>query len=553
LSEGLLLGIDAGTTAVKAALFDHELRPVAEARRAVAVTHPRAGWVEQDPELILAAVLDAVAEVLERARGREILAAGLDHQGESVLAWDRDSGRALTPVIVWQDKRQEALLAAIAATEDGARVAERSGMPLDPYFSAGKLAWLLANDEAVQRARAAGTLRLGTVDAFLVDRLGGRFATDLSTASRTQLLARDGRDWDEELLATFGVRREWLPALGPSFGALGELRHERWPVALALTAQLVDQQAALAGSGAVRAGELKASYGTGVFVLGRTREAVRADGLLPTVAWAAPDAAGQVVEVAHALDGGVFAAGSLLDWLATGLGLAPDAAALAAAAAAVGDSGGVTILPALSGLGAPWWRPGAHGVIAGLHAGVRVGHVGHAALEAIAWRVADIVGAFATTNPVELVRVDGGLTNDETLLQIQADALGVALSVGPADTTVLGAAMLAGVGAGAFASVEDAAARLPAARVIEPRASPQERAAHRERTRRSPRTPPPRAPPGLPRCARARGSRASARHRSRARAAAPLHARGRPSRGSRGRAPPARAARPGHPAGRARV
>jgi glycerol kinase len=483
VSSGLLLGIDEGTTAVKAALFDCDLRPVAEARRAVPVTHPRPGWVEQDPELIVQAVIDAVAEVLERADGREVLAAGLDHQGESVLAWDRDSGRALTPVIVWQDKRQDALLAGIGETPGGARVLERSGLPLDPYFSAGKLAWLLANDEAVRGAREAGTLRLGTVDAFLLERLGGRFATDLSTASRTQLLACGGRDWDEELLDVFGVRREWLPALGPSFGSLWELRHERWPLALTLAAQLVDQQAALAGSGAVRAGELKASYGTGVFVLGRTREPVRAGGLLPTVAWGAPDATGNIGEIAHALDGGVFAAGSLLDWLAAGLGLAPDPAALADSAAEVSDSAGVMLLPALAGLGAPWWRPDAHGVIAGLHAGVRPAHIARAALEAIAWRVADIVEAFAAAGPVELVRVDGGLTNDETLLQIQADALGLPLTVGPPDTTVLGAAMLAGVGVGVFASVEEAALRLAPGRTIAPRADPRWRAETRARWR----------------------------------------------------------------------
>ncbi len=495
MSDGLLLGIDEGTTAVKAALFDLDLRPVAEARRPVPVTHPQPGWVEQDPELILQAVVEAVAEVLEHSGGRAIVAAGLDHQGESVLAWDARSGSALTPVIVWQDKRQQALLSELAGSDGGrdigARVTERSGLPLDPYFSAGKLAWLLTHDEAVRRAREAGTLRMGTVDAFLTDRLGGRFATDLSTASRTQLLAAGGRDWDEELLAAFGIEREWLPALGPSFGALGELRHERWPVALALAAQLVDQQAALAGSGAVREGELKATYGTGVFVLGRTREPVTASGLLPTVAWAAPtrgDAADagarpRIGDVFHALDGGVFAAGSLLDWLAGGLGLAADAPALAATAASVSDSAGVMLLPALAGLGAPWWSSGAHGVIAGLHPAVGPAHVARAALEAIAWRVADIVEAFAAVTPVQQVLVDGGLTNDETLLRIQADALGLPLAVGRADTTVLGAAMLAGVGAGVFESVEQAATRLPRGRVTEPRVDQRERTARRERWR----------------------------------------------------------------------
>jgi glycerol kinase len=437
VSGGLLLGIDDGTTAVKVALFDLELRAVAEARRPVPVTHPHPGWVEQDPELILEAVVNAVAEVLEHTRGRKIVAAGLDHQGESTLAW------------------------------------------------------LLAHDDAVGRAREAGTLRMGTVDAFLTDRLGERFATDLSTASRTQLLAVGGRDWDEQLLTAFDISREWLPALGPSFGALGELRHERWPVALPLAAQLVDQQAALAGSGAVRPGELKATYGTGVFVLGRTREPVTASGLLPTVAWAAPsdvDAAGTgeqsgIGEVSHALDGGVFAAGSLLEWLATGLGLAADAPSLAAAAASVPDSAGVMVLPALAGLGAPWWRPDAHGVIAGLHPAVRPAHIARAALEAIAWRVADIVEAAGAVAPIQRVLVDGGLTNSETLLRIQADALGLPLTVGRPDTTVLGAAMLAGVGGGVLASIEEAAARLPQGSVSEPRGDQRERNAQRERWR----------------------------------------------------------------------
>jgi len=477
VSEALLLGIDEGTTAVKAALFDRELHTVAEARRPLAVSHPHPAWVEQDPELILQAVVDAVAEVLEHAAGREIIAAGLDHQGESVLAWDAGSGQPLTAVIVWQDKRQESMLAEIDPS-----VAQRSGLPLDPYFSAGKLAWLLANDQAVRAARNAGTLRLGTVDAFLTDRLAGHFATDLSTASRTQLLAAGGHDWDEQLLAAFALQREWLPALSPSYGLLGELRHERWPVALPLRAQLVDQQAALAGSGAVRTGELKATYGTGVFVLGRTPQSVvGASGLLPTIAWAAPSTDGTIAKIAHALDGGVFAAGSLLDWLAEGLGLAADARALAASAASVSDSAGVMMLPALAGLGAPWWDPGARGVIAGLHPAVRPAHIGRAALEAIAWRVADIVEAMAAVTPVERLHVDGGLTNSRTLLQIQADILGLPLSVGRADCTVLGAAMLAGVGAGVFDSIDHAAQLLPSGETVNPSEAVTDRVEQRAR------------------------------------------------------------------------
>lgn len=473
VSGPLLLGIDEGTTAVKAALFDERLQAVAEARRPLATAHPSPGWVEQDPAEVLAAVEETVAEVLAGVEPGTPVLAGLAHQGESVLAWDAAAGEPLTPIVVWQDKRQQQLL-----EEVDADVASRSGLPLDPYFSAGKLAWLVANDQGVRRAADRGTLRMGTVDVFLTDRLGGRFATDLSTASRTQLLAIGGRDWDEHLLRAFGLKRSWLPAVGPTYGALGELRSRAWRHPLRLHAQLVDQQAALAGAGAIAPGLAKATYGTGVFVLARTDGPRRAPGLLPTIAWA--DAEGAV---AHALDGGVFAAGSLLEWLAGGLGLAPDPAELASLAASVPDSSGVSVLPALAGLGSPWWEPSARGVIAGLHGGVRAPHVARAALEAIAQRVADVVEAMAGEVAIERLLVDGGLTNDETLLQIQADALGLELSVGRADTTVLGAALLAAVGGGVFSSLEQAAALLPARRAVRPRTADTGRREARERWR----------------------------------------------------------------------
>ena len=466
----LLLGIDEGTTAVKAGLFDAGLEPLGIARRPVATMHPAPDRVEQDPAEVLDAVCDAVAEVLEGTPPDVPVFAGLAHQGESVLAWEAGAGTPLSPIVVWQDKRQQSLLERL----DPAAV-EPSGLPLDPYFSAGKLAWLVEHDGAVAEAAARGVLRLGTVDAYLTDRLGGRFATDLSTASRTQLLAVGGRDWDGRLLELFGLHREWLPALGPTFGALGRLRSARWGRELELRAQLVDQQAALAGSGAVRPGEAKATYGTGVFVLARTSAPATAEGLLPTVAWAAPGASGDIGEVAYALDGGVFTAGALLEWLAGPLGLASDVPALTRAAGQVPDSAGVRVLPALAGLGSPWWQPDARGVIAGLHGGVEPAHIARAALEGIAWRVVDVVEAMASHVPLAALRVDGGLTGDETLVQIQADALGLPLAVGRAETTVLGAAMLAGVGAGVFESVEQAASGLAPERTVLPRADPAER------------------------------------------------------------------------------
>src|SRR5919204_6698971 len=359
----LLLGIDEGTTGVKAALFDEDLRTVREARRDKVNRHPKPGWVEQDPEEVLDTVVDAVAELL--ADRPDVAACGLDHQGESVLAWDAESGRALTPIVTWQDKRSQTVLDRLEAEGRADSVRERSGMPLDPYFSAGKLAWLLEHDAAVARALDAGTLRLGTVDSFLCDRLGAGLRTDASTASRTQLGAPD---WDPALLELFGVPGDALPAIADTAGDLGALRHDAWPVELPLRARLVDQQAALAGAGCVEPGLVKATYGTGVFVLAHAggERPGPGGGLLPTVAWRVAG------NVEWAIDGGVFTAGALLDWLSRDLGLAPDPGALAAQAATVNDTDGVKVLPALSGLGAPWWRPAARAVIAGLTSGSRV-------------------------------------------------------------------------------------------------------------------------------------------------------------------------------------
>jgi glycerol kinase len=399
-----LLGIDEGTSAVKAVVYDTELRPIAEARQEKRLHHPRPGWVEQDGEEVLTAVTRAVADVLQLARERdssaEIAAAGLDHQGESVLAWDAERGEALTPIVTWQDKRSQEVLDQLETDGRAEVVRERSGMPLDPYFSAGKLAWLLEHDSAVAAARNTGTLRLGTVDSWICDRLGAGFATDPSTASRTQLGAPE---WDDELLAVFGVPRDSLPAIEDTAGELGTLRHDSWPVDLPLRARCVDQQAALAGAGCVVPGRVKATYGTGVFVL------------------------------AHAE-----------------------------------DSNGVRVLPALAGVGAPWWRPDARGVIAGLTSGTRPAHVARAAFEAIAWRVADITATVAEAIDLDVLRVDGGLTRSANLLQLQADAAGVPVQTTAVDATAAGAAALAAVGAGIWPSTEAIADHIPVGERTEP-------------------------------------------------------------------------------------
>jgi glycerol kinase len=460
LAMSLLVGIDEGTSAVKAILFDADLQPLREARREKPLHHPRPGWVEQDPEDVVTAVAEAVAEVLADAPG-EVAACGLDHQGESVLAWEADTGRALTPIVTWQDKRSQDVLDRLDRNGLAERIKEVSGLPLDPYFSAGKLAWLLEHDEAVARAREAGNLRMGTVDSFLCDRLGAGFATDPATASRTQLGAPE---WDPELLEIFGVPREVLPEIADTAGDLGALHHESWPAELPLRARCPDQQAALAGAGCVVPGRTKATYGTGVFVLANvgTERPAGTGGLLPTVAWRVGG------QVDWALDGGVFTAGALVEWLARDLGLAPDAASLVGLATEVDDAGGVRVLPALAGLGAPWWRPSARAVVAGLTGGSRPAHLARATLEAIAWRVADILELIKQETPVEVLRVDGGLTREPLLLQLQADFSGTAVEPGAVDATATGAAALAAVGTGVWSGVAAIAERIPAGDRFEP-------------------------------------------------------------------------------------
>jgi glycerol kinase len=454
-----LLGVDEGTSAVKAVLFDADLHQIAEARREKALSHPKPGWVEQDPEEVLETVTQAIAEVLQEAEGDVVM--GLDHQGESVLAWDAESGKPLTPIVTWQDKRSQEVLERVEAEGRADEVREKSGMPLDPYFSAGKLTWLLEHDDAVGKARDAGTLRLGTVDSFLCDRLGAGFATDPATASRTQLGAPE---FDPALLEIFGVPAEALPEIADTAGDLGVLRHDSWPIELPLRARCPDQQAALAGAGCVEPGLAKATYGTGVFLLAHAGDERPAPsgGLLPTVAWRIGG------RVEWALDGGVFTAGALLEWLSRDLGLADDPAALAAAAEQVDDAGGVRVLPALAGMGAPWWRSDARAVIAGATSGTRPAHIARAAFEAIAWRVADVLVAVRETVPVEVLRVDGGLTRSQLLLHLQADAGGVGVQPGAVDATAAGAAALAAVGSGVWKSTLEIGERIPVGERVDP-------------------------------------------------------------------------------------
>jgi glycerol kinase len=461
MTPPLLLGVDEGTTGVKAALFDERLQPVAEARRDKVNRHPEEGWVEQDGAEVLDAVVGAIGELLADPPG-EVVACGLDHQGESILAWDAESGEPLSPIVVWQDKRSQQVLDRM--TEHEPEIKQLSGLPFDPYFSAAKIAWLLEHDEGVQRARDAGTLRMGTVDSFLCDRLGAGFATDASTASRTQLHTLGKPGFDPKLCELFGIPPEILPEVRDTAGELGTLRHDSWPIELPLRGQVVDQQAALAGAACVVPGRVKATYGTGVFVLAHVGDEIPrpAGGLLPTVAWRIDG------RTEYALDGGVFAAGAMLEWMCNELGMAEDPPALSKLAREADGSAGARVLPGLAGIGAPWWRPDARAVLAGIYGGTTGANVARAALEGIAWRVADIVAAIRDSVDVDVLRVDGGLTNEPLMLQLQADAIGAPVEAAGADATVLGSAALAAVGAGMLGSVAELPDLLPPDRRVEP-------------------------------------------------------------------------------------
>lgn len=469
-----LLGIDQGTTGTKAVLFDEQLRVVDEAYQPIRVEHPRSGWVHQDPEELVESIGLTVEKVLPD--DGEVIGAGLDNQGETIVAWDRESGEALAPAIVWQDKRSLEIVDRLAAGTEGKHIIGRSRLPLDPYFSASKFRWLLEHAAAVQESAQRGALVLATSDVWLRHRLGAEVATDPSTASRTQLLNLASASWDEELLRAFQLTADAMPQIRPTAGDLGHLSHPSWSIKIPLRASLVDQQAALAGHGCFAPGQVKATYGTGVFVLTNAGfELPEISGLLPTIAWQLGGG------LTYAVDGGVFAAGTVIDWLRDELGVFTDAAQTEGMATSVPDAGGVRFLPALAGLGAPWWRSDATGIIAGLRASTKKAQIVRAALEGIAQRVADIVERIRERFDVPSMSIDGGLTKNAFLVQYQADLLGIPM-VRPAtaEATALGAAALAAIGAGAASGLGDLASRLRPIQAIEPQRSPEWRRQQRQ-------------------------------------------------------------------------
>ncbi|WP_375404204.1 FGGY family carbohydrate kinase [uncultured Sphingomonas sp.] len=447
-----LLVIDEGTTSTRAMLFRPTGECVASEAAPLTQHYPRPGWVEHDAVEIWRRSVHVAGVMVARAGGAErILGVGITNQRETIVFWNRDTGEPLAPAIVWQDRRTADFCRALRDAKHEPAVQAKTGLLLDPYFSGSKIGWALR--EWPDLAAAGDRLAVGTVESWLVWKLtGGLHVTDATNAGRTALMDLDTGDWDHGLLDLFGVPRAHLPEIVDCAGRFGETRAFGPPIPIRGLAG--DQQAASIGQACLAPGETKATFGTGAFILTHTGRKLRSDHrLLSTVAWQLGG------ERAYALEGSVFVAGSLVQWLRDQLGLISEAEETEALARSVPDNGGVYLVPALSGLGAPWWRPDARASISGLSFAATKAHIARAALEAQGHQAHDLKTAFAADGQDwATLRIDGGMVANDWLAQDLADMLALPVERPRfTETTALGAAMLAGVGVGLFASLDEAA------------------------------------------------------------------------------------------------
>jgi glycerol kinase len=463
-----ILVLDAGTTSTRAILFAADGTLVRTAQRELTQHYPRPGWVEHDAGEIWDKTLACAREAIGDD-GACVAAIGITNQRETVVAWDRTSGEPLARAIVWQDRRTADFCATLKESGQEAEVQARTGLLLDPYFSATKMRWMLDNDEAVRGANERSDLAFGTVESWLVFKLAqGAHVSDASNASRTLLLPLDEGQFDAGLCDLFGVPHSSLPRVVDTHGALAECSSEWFGRTIPICGLVGDQQSATIGQACLAPGETKATYGTGAFVLTNNGAAIprSTHRLLGTVLC---QTNGQRV---YAIEGAAFVAGSLIQWLRDGLGLIASAAETEELARSIPDSGEVVIVPALAGLGAPHWLPEARGVIAGLSFASDRAQLARAALEAMAHQTHDLAAAFAADGaPWSMLRIDGGMAANDWMAQDLADMLGIAVERPDfVETTALGAAFCAAVGAGLYPTLDDAAqAMRGAARCFSPR------------------------------------------------------------------------------------
>ncbi|MCS6952270.1 MAG: glycerol kinase GlpK [Bryobacterales bacterium] len=473
-----ILALDEGTTSARAALYDEGGRRVAMESVPIQCVYPQLGWVEQDPEGIWEAQLEAARRVLTRTgiRATAVAAVGITNQRETTIVWERASGKPVAPAIVWQCRRTADYCERLGAGPAGARITALTGLVVDAYFSASKIRWILDHVPEAERRARDGELLFGTVDTWLAWKLsrGALHVTDPSNASRTMLMNLVSGTWDPELLEIFGVPRAMLPKIVPSSFSAGVTAGEHLGAEIPIAGIAGDQQAALVGQACFRAGMSKNTYGTGCFALLHTggHAAVSRNRLIATRA-ASADASAQ-----FAIEGSIFIAGAAIQWLRDQLGLLASAAESEALASSVPDSGGVYFVPAFVGLGAPHWDPAARGLITGLTRATGRAHIVRAALESIAYQTRELVEAMEADSGERLreLRVDGGATANNLLMQFQADILGRPV-VRPADveTTALGAAYLAGLAVGFWKSTQELESFWRVERVFEPQMSPARR------------------------------------------------------------------------------
>jgi glycerol kinase len=478
----LVLALDQGTTSSRSILFDHAGSIAAVAQREFPQHFPRSGWVEHDAEEIWATQVATIAEVLARARAEvsDLAAIGITNQRETTVLWERGSGRPVAPAIVWQDRRTADHCARLKAEGHEPEISRRTGLLLDPYFSGTKLAWLLDSDPLLRARAERGELAFGTVDSWLTWKLtgGAQHITDATNASRTLLYNVVTGEWDDYVLNLLRIPRALLPRVVSSSLARGEAQAVIGDREVPLGGIAGDQQAALFGQACFSPGMAKNTYGTGCFMLMNTGREPQpsANRLLTTVAW-------QLAERHYALEGAVFVGGAVVQWLRDGLGFIEQSSEVEALAASVPDSGGVYLVPAFTGLGSPHWDAYARGTMVGLSRGTTKAHIARAALEAIAFQSAEVLTAMQRDagRPLVELRVDGGATANDLLMQFQADLLGVPV-VRPKiiETTALGAAYLAGLAVGFWNSTDEVAANWQVDRRFEP-AMPREQAAARLR------------------------------------------------------------------------
>ena len=490
-----ILALDQGTSSSRAILFDHAGTPVAMAQKEIKQVFPQPGWVEHDPEEIWQTQLSVAQEVLFKAKtsAKNVAAIGIANQRETSVIWERASGKPIANAIVWQDRRTAKRCENLKSEGREPDVLAKTGLVLDAYFSASKISWLLdhtANSDGSGRTlrdRAdAGELAFGTIDTWLIWKLtGGRadrgalHLTDVTNASRTQLYNIHNGDWDDSLAFLFGVPPTMLPEVKPSSGVLGHTHADHFGMAVPIAGVAGDQQAALFGQACTASGLAKNTYGTGCFMLMHTGEKAltSSNGLITTVAaqvlgaGAGAHAGTAAAARQYALEGSVFMAGAVVQWLRDGLGLINTSAEVEALAMSVSDAGGVTLVPAFAGLGAPYWDPRAQGAIFGMTRGTTKAHIARAALESIAFQTADVLRSMEADADVYLkeLRVDGGASANNLLMQFQADLLGVPV-VRPKvqETTALGAAYLAGLAVGFWNGQDEITALWQREKVFEP-------------------------------------------------------------------------------------